>query len=322
MLMTLTNTLTDVPGIHVGHATDLVAATGCTVILCPPDTVGAVDVRGGAPGTRETDLLRPENSVQSVNAVVLAGGSAFGLASAQGVMRYLSEQGIGYQTANGHIVPIVTGAILFDLTIGQSDVYPDAAMGYTASQAATSDAVAQGTIGAGTGAMCGAMMGPALATKGGIGSASVGLADGLIVSALVAVNAVGDVIDEDGRIMAGLRDAETDDFVGVLNAIKQLPSAPDTSGVENTVIGAIATNARLTKAQAYKVAQMAHDGIARAVRPSHTPYDGDAIFALATGEVAAETFVVGTFAAEVMASAIRNAMLAATSLHGVRAMHD
>lgn len=321
--MTLTNTLTDVPGIRVGHATDLLAATGCTVILCPPNTIGAVDVRGGAPGTRETDLLRPENSVQAVNAVVLAGGSAFGLNASTGVMRYLAEQGEGYQTATGQIVPIVVSAILFDLGIGQADVYPDAAMGYTACQAATSEEVAQGTIGAGTGAMLGAMMGPAQATKGGIGSASMAIGEELVVSAIVAVNAVGDVVGESGRIIAGLRDAQTDKFVGVLNMLRQMPPvAGDASGVENTVIGAIATNAKLTKAQAYKVAQMAHDGIARAVRPAHTPFDGDTIFALATGEVAAETAVVGAFAAEVMATAIRNAVHAATSLHGVRAIDN
>ncbi|QPC80487.1 P1 family peptidase [Phototrophicus methaneseepsis] len=321
--MTLTNTLTDVPGIRVGHATDLLAATGCTVILCPPNTIGAVDVRGGAPGTRETDLLRPENSVQAVNAVVLAGGSAFGLNASTGVMRYLAEQGEGYRTATGQIVPIVVSAILFDLGIGQADVYPDAAMGYTACQAATSEEVAQGTIGAGTGAMLGAMMGPAQATKGGIGSASMAIGEELVVSAIVAVNAVGDVVGESGRIIAGLRDSQTDKFVGVLNMLRQMPPvAGDASGVENTVIGAIATNAKLTKAQAYKVAQMAHDGIARAVRPAHTPFDGDTIFALATGEVAAETAVVGAFAAEVMATAIRNAVHAATSLHGVRAIDN
>lgn len=325
--MALNGTLTDVPGIRVGHATNREGATGCTVVVCPPNTIGGVDVRGGAPGTRETDLLNPHNHVEHVSAVVLSGGSAYGLATADGVMRCLAEQGQGYRTGSGYLVPIVPAAILFDLGIGTQGVYPDAAMGYAACQKATSDPVLQGTIGAGTGAVCGAMLGKAFATKGGLGSASIEIRPGLIVAALVAVNAVGDVTDEHGQIIAGLRmppDGKT--FTGMLNALRQFqppapaPSAPDAR--ENTVIGVIATNAKLSKAHINKVAQMAHDGIARAVNPSHTMYDGDTLFALATGEVAADATVIGAFAAEVMAQAIRNGIRAATSLDGVRAWNE
>jgi L-aminopeptidase/D-esterase-like protein len=327
MDMALNGTLTDVPGIRVGHATNLEAATGCTVIACPPNTIGGVDVRGGAPGTRETDLLNPHNHVEQVSAVVLSGGSAYGLATADGVMRYLAEQGQGYRTSSGYLVPIVPAAILFDLGIGTLGVYPDAAMGYAACQAATADPVAQGTVGAGTGAVCGAMLGKAFATKGGLGSASIEVRPGLIVAALVAVNAVGDITDEQGQIIAGLRtppDGNT--FTGMLNALRQFqpaapaPSAPDAR--ENTVIGVIATNAKLSKAHINKVAQMAHDGIARAVNPAHTMYDGDTLFALATGEVEADATVIGAFAAEAMAQAIRNGIRAATSLDGVRAWNE
>ncbi len=312
------DTLTAVPGIRVGHMTNLDAITGCTAILCPPNTVGGVDVRGGAPGTRETALLDPLRNVQVVNAVMLAGGSAYGLAAADGAMRYLEEHGIGYTTGTGHLVPIIPSAILFDLAIGRGDVRPDAAMGYAACANATDDPVEQGSVGAGTGCRIGAMMGNELATKGGIGSASVDLGDGLIVAALCAVNAVGDVVDEDGQIIGGLRLPEGG-FVGVLNALRLIPRP---SPGQNTVIGVVATNARLTKAQANKVAQMAHDGLARAVRPAHTMYDGDTIFALATGEIAADVNLVGAFAAEVTAAAIRNGIRAAASLGGVRAWSE
>lgn len=318
------NTLTAVPGIRVGHSTHLEGATGCTVILCEDGAVGGVDVRGGGPGTRETDLLKPHNSVEKVYGIVLSGGSAFGLASADGVMQYLEERGIGYKHISGFIVPIVPAAILFDLTVGQPGIRPDAVMGYVAAAAATTEPVAQGTVGAGTGARCGAFMGNEFATKGGLGSASIDLGDGLVVAALVAVNSVGDVIDERGQIIAGVRqppDGST--FMGALTAMKEMLRLQnaDTSR-ENTVIGVVATNARLTKAHTNKVAQMAHDGIARAVNPAHTMYDGDTIFALATGEIAANPSVIGAFAAEAMAQAIRSGVRAATSLAGVRAWND
>lgn len=328
-MTTLNQTLTDVPGIQVGHATDTEAATGCTVIICPPGTVGGVDVRGGAPGSRETDLLRPENNVEEVTAVVLSGGSAFGLATADGIMRYLRENEMGYKTGAGFVVPIVPAAILFDLMIGKTGVYPGAEMGYQAAQTASPEPVEQGTVGAGTGALIGAAMGKEFATKGGLGSASMDLGDGLIVAALVAVNAVGDVINEDGSILAGLRQPpQGDQFVGTLNALRARArlnpdDMPNTrEGGENTVIGVVATNARLSKAHTGKIAQMAHDGIARAVNPAHTMYDGDTIFALSTGDIPADTTAIGAYAALMMEQAIRNAVRAATGLDGVRAWNE
>ena len=314
-----TNTLVDVPGFKVGHATNLEAATGCTVIICPPHTVGGVDVRGGAPGTRETDLLQPQNHVSEVSAIVLSGGSAFGLASAQGVVQYLEEHGMGYKSGTGFIVPIVPAAILFDLRLGDSSVRPDPEMGYEAAKNASDNAVAQGTVGAGTGAVCGAMRGIEFSTKGGLGSASIEIVEGLWVAAIVAVNAVGDVLDERGEIFAGLRD-ENDNFIGMMNGLRafaQNPPRIDPS--ENTVIGAIATNAKLTKSQTTKVAQMAHDGIARAINPSHTMFDGDTIFTLASGDIPADTTLIGAFAAEAMAQAIRNGIRKATTLYEARA---
>ncbi len=319
--MTTNNTLTAVKGFRVGHHTHLEGATGCTVIICPDGTMGGVDQRGGGPGTRETDLLHPLQGMEQVNAIVLSGGSAFGLATADGVMRYLEEHSFGYKGIPGFIVPIVPTAILFDLGIGQPGIRPDAAMGYAACQSATSDPVLQGTVGAGTGCRIGAMMGNERATKGGIGSACVEIDHELIVAALIAVNAVGDVLDEQGQIMAGLRESpESDKFVGMLDVMRTFSRQSRPDRRENTVIGVVATNARLTKAQVNKVAQMAHDGIARAVNPAHTMYDGDTIFALATGEIPANTSVVGAYAAEAVAQAIRNAVRAATSLAGVRAI--
>lgn len=321
--MTKNDTLTRVPGIKVGHYTDLVAATGCTVVMCPPRTVGAVDVRGGAPGTRETDLLQAHNLVEEVTAVVLSGGSAFGLATADGVMRWHFERGIGYQSRSGVLVPIVPAAILFDLTVGRPGVRPDATAGYQACEAASADPVAMGSVGAATGARIGAIAGDERASKGGIGSAALSLPKGLVVAALMAVNAVGNVIGEDGEILAGLRSEDGTGFASVLDEMTRISAAGvEAAANENTVIGVVATNGILNKAQARKVAQMAHDGIARAVNPAHTMYDGDTLFALATGDVAADTTLVGAYAAEVVAAAIRRAALSATSLAGIRAASD
>lgn len=314
-----TNTLVDVPGFRVGHATNTEAITGCTVVICPPGTVGGVDVRGGAPGTRETDLLNPQNHVEEVSAVVLSGGSAFGLASAQGVVQYLEEREMGYRSGTGFIVPIVPAAILFDLRLGDPSVRPSAQMGYAACDAATTDAVEQGSVGAGTGAVCGAMRGVEYATKGGIGSASMEVVPGLWVGAMIAVNAVGDVLDESGQIMAGVRD-DDGHFIGMLNALRAFAGQQAGNSGENTVIGVVATNANLSKAHVNKVAQMAHDGIARAINPAHTMYDGDTIFALASGEVPADPTLIGAFAAEATAQAIRNAIRHATSLGGAQAI--
>lgn len=322
-MMTMNDTLTAVPGIEVGHYTDLDAVTGCTVVRCPPGTVGAVDVRGGAPGTRETDLLQAHNLVAEVTAVALSGGSAFGLATADGVMRWHAERGLGYQSRSGFVVPIVPAAILFDLGIGEPGARPDAEAGYRACGAATSEPVSMGSVGAGTGARVAAIRGNARASKGGIGSAAIELPKDLVVAALMAVNAVGNVIDEQGRIIAGLRAEDGSGFVSVLDAMVEMMGEPAAAPAgENTVIGVVATNGKLDKAQARWVAQMAHDGLARAVNPAHTLFDGDTIFALATGEVVADPTVVGAFAAEAVALSIRRAVLAATSLGGVCALSE
>ncbi len=339
------NALTDIPGLRVGHAQNLDALTGCTVILCENGAVGGVDQRGGAPGTRETDLLRPLHLVEKVHAIVLAGGSAFGLDAATGVMQYLEARAVGYETGVARI-PLVPAAILFDLGLGRADIRPDAAMGYQACLNASAERPAQGNVGAGTGASVGKFLGMSHAMKAGIGSASVALGGGLVVGAIVAVNALGDVLNPvTGQIIAGARiragehdPARTGDdpdrdpktsssaspFVDTLSILRawtaQGSAAPATQ--ENTVIGVVATNARLTKEQTNKVAQMAQDGLARAIRPAHTMYDGDTIFALATGEIEADVNVVGTFAAEVFAQAIVQAVETAETAGGLPAAKD
>jgi len=317
------NAITDVPGLKVGNCTDLDAATGCTVVLCEDGAVAGVDTRGSAPGTRETDLMRPVRLVQKVHAVVLSGGSAFGLDAACGVMRYLEERGIGFDTGVAK-VPIVAEAVLFDLAIGSATVRPDAAAGYAACQAAKSGPVEEGCVGAGTGATVGKLFGPACATKCGLGTASVQIGGGVIVAALVAVNAFGDVVDpETGAILAGTRDPQTGQFVDTVRRLHgDLSGFAGAFALSNTTIGVVATNARLTKEGANKVAQMAHDGFAMAIRPVHTMWDGDTIFALATGEKEADVSVVGAVGAQVMARAIVRAAQKATSLAGVPAAVD
>lgn len=305
--------LTDVPGLEVGHAQNEQALTGCTVVLCRQGAVAGVDVRGGAPGTRETDLLNPVNMVPQVHAIVLAGGSAFGLEAATGVMRYLEEQHIGFKTPDAE-VPIVPAAILYDLNLGQASVRPDAAMGYLAATQASAAPPAEGNVGAGTGASVGKMRGMPYAMKAGVGTWSMGL-NGLVIGALVAVNAVGDVVDpQTGRIVAGLRSGST------LNWMKR--NQAHTAIHSNTVIGVVATNAKLTKAEATKVAQMAQDGLAQSIRPAHTQFDGDTIFALATGERTADVTTVGAFAAEVLARAIVRAVKTARSAGGLKGLGD
>jgi L-aminopeptidase/D-esterase-like protein len=323
--------LTAVEGIRVGHHTLTERPTGCTVILTEAGAVGGVDVRGGGPGTRETDLLDPVNMVQQVHAIVLSGGSAFGLDAAQGTVRWLEERGIGFPTGVAN-VPIVPSAILFDLGYGgMPQVRPTAECGYRAAEAASAGPIEEGSVGAGAGATVGKMGGPGRAMKGGIGTASITLPNGLTVAALVAVNAVGDVIDPaTGRVVAGVR---TEDGRGLADVRTLLRSgaiggaaAPRAGGpgVENTTIGVVATNARLDKAQATKVAQMAHDGYARAISPVHMPADGDVIFSLATGAFAGapNVGVIGALAAEVMAEAIVRAVREATGGHGVPAVRD
>ena len=324
MPKTLNDAITDVPGIRVGHAQDTEAITGCTVVLCEDGAVGGVDQRGGAPGTRETDLLRPLHLVQEVHAVLLTGGSAFGLDAAGGVMQYLEERKVGVNVGVTR-VPIVPAAVLFDLDIGRADVRPGPAMGRAACEAAADGPVAQGSVGAGTGARVGALFGSSFCTKGGIGTASVQLSGGVVVGAIVAVNCYGDVIDPaTGEIIAGARKptgrAEFADTLSTLGTL--VGKTVSGLALRNTVIGAIATNARLTKEEANKLAQLAQNGLARAIRPAHTMLDGDTMFALATGEKRANISVVGAYAAEVVARAIVNAVRTASPLGGVPAAQD
>ena len=317
------NAITDVPGIRVGHAQNDEALTGCTVILCGDGAVGGVDQRGGAPGTRETDLLRPMHLVEKVHAILLTGGSAFGLDAATGVMRYLEAHKLGFNTGVAR-VPIVPAAVLFDLAIGRADVRPDAAMGYQACVEAADGAMAEGNVGAGAGATVGKIFGMGQAMKSGLGTASLEIGGGVIVGAIAAVNAFGDVIDPNtNQIMAGARSIQhgpikigsADYFADTLTTLKGLigRTIVGFTARVNTVIGAVATNAKLNKEEANKVAQMAHDGLARTIRPAHTLLDGDTLFALATGERHADVNIVGAFAAEVMALAIVRAVLTAKS---------
>ena len=320
--------ITDVPGIEVGNAQDELALTGCTVILTRKGAIGGVDVRGSAPGTRETDLLDPINLVQRVHAVLLAGGSAFGLDAAGGVMRYLEEQKIGFNTGVAK-VPIVPAAILFDLGIGNPNVRPDANMGYEACRAASRSRPAEGNVGAGTGASIGKLFGAALAMKSGLGTSSLKGA-GIVVGAIVVINAFGDVIDPmDRSIIGGLRSGRVgrmrvggkEKFADTLDMM-QKPLGRNVPGLAtrtNTVIGAVATNAKLTKAEATKVAQMAQDGIARTVRPAHTMLDGDTIFALSTGNRNANLDLIGALAAEVTAEAIVRGVKMARAAGGLPA---
>ncbi|MEP7136098.1 MAG: P1 family peptidase [Chloroflexota bacterium] len=321
------NAITDVRGIEVGHAQNAEALTGCTVILCRKGAVAGVDVRGGAPGTRETDLLNPINLVQKVHAIVLAGGSAFGLDAATGVMKYLEEQKIGFNTGVAR-VPIVPSAILYDLNLGRADVRPDSAMGYLAAAQASSDPPSEGNIGAGTGASIGKMFGPSLAMKSGLGTASMDIGSGIIVGAIVAVNAWGDVLDpQTHQIMAGLRSGKVGplrvgkkDYFADTLAMMKSPLGRNLLGFAshaNTVIGVFATNAKLTKAQATKVAQMAQDGLARTIKPAHTMNDGDTIFALSTGTKTADVSTIGAYAAEVLAIAIIRAVQMASPAGGL-----
>lgn len=324
------NAITDVPGIRVGQVEDPVGQTGCTVILCDPAASGGVDQRGGSPGTRETDLLDPVNRVDKVNAILLTGGSAFGLDAAAGVMRYLQERKIGFNAGIVR-VPIVPAAVLFDLGIGDPSAHPDAEMGYRACQAATSEAPAQGNYGAGCGATVGKLFGMGQAMKSGIGTSSLDLGGGLIVGAIVAVNAFGDVIDPgSNEILAGTRSTSLGPlklgtsgyFADTLKSLNTLPgrAVMKLAAGSNTVIGVVASNARFDKAATCKVAQMAQDGLARCIRPAHTMLDGDTIFALSTGEKKADVSTVGAWAAEVLALAILNAVRAAKPSGGLPAL--
>jgi L-aminopeptidase/D-esterase-like protein len=302
--------LTDVAGLRVGHWTDLEAGTGCTVVLCEPAAVAGVDVRGAAPGTRETDLLRPGTLVDHVHAILLTGGSAFGLDAAGGVVRFLEERGAGLATGAGP-VPIVPAAVLFDLALGRADRRPDAAAGYAACLAA-GPTVAEGSVGAGTGATVAKLNGAAGALKGGIGTASRRLPDGTVVGALVAVNAVGSVVDPaTGALVAGPR------AVGV--------AATTPLAGTNTTLGIVATSAALDVAGANRLASLAHDGVALAIRPAHTHYDGDAIFVLAlptSAEKKSDMLALGAAAVEAVAEAVLRGVRAARGLHGIPGLAD
>ena len=315
--------ITEVPGVKVGHFTDTRRPTGCTVIMTEEGAVGGVDVRGSAPGTRETDLLNPINLVDKVTAVMLAGGSAFGLDAATGVMRYLEERKLGYNVGVG-FVPIVPAAILFDLGVGDPKIRPDASAGYKACEAASTARPAEGNVGAGAGATVGKLYGGKRAMKAGIGTASIKIA-GLTVGAIVAVNAVGDIVDPmTGKPIAGAR---TEDGKSLLNTreaiLRGTPPAGLLAGTATT-IGVIATDAVLTKAQAQKIAQMAHDGLARSINPIHTMFDGDTIFALGTGKSGktGNPTLIGVMAAEVMAIAVVRAARAARGIEGYPSAAD
>jgi len=308
-------------GLVVGHATDVAGATGCTVVRGEGRPFRcAAHVLGRATGTRELALLDAAHLVDRVDAILLTGGSAYGLDTASGVMRWMEEHARGFAVGAG-VVPIVPAAVLFDLWVGDARIRPDAAAGYAACEASSRDALAQGSVGAGAGATVGKLFGIARAMKGGIGSASIALA-GLTVGALVAVNAVGDVIDPaTARVLAGARSADGARRIGTVRALLsgELPAALQAGGA--TTIGIVATDAILAKAQATKVAQMAHDGLARCIAPLHTMFDGDAIFALATGASGrlADTSLVGALAAEAMTRAVLQAVCAASGLPGLPA---
>ncbi len=310
------NNILDVKGLKVGQAQDNEALTGCTVVICEEGATCGVDVRGSAPGTRETDLLDPINMVQKVHAVVLSGGSAFGLESTCGVSKYLEEKNIGFDSGVCK-VPIVTGAVLFDLVVGDYKVRPDKDMGYEACLQASETKLKQGNYGAGCGATVGKIKGPDYLMKGGIGSHSIKLDNGIVVAALIAVNAFGDVY-EDGKVIAGVLNDEKTDVLNTYEIMKQ-GFIKGGFSIDNTTIGIVATNAKLTKAQCKKISQMAHDGYAKSIFPIHTPHDGDTIFTMATGEIEtdADVTLLGCLATEVVQESITKAIKNAQSVKNI-----
>ena len=315
--------ITDVAGIKVGHFTDSRRPTGCTVILTEEGATAGVDVRGAAPGTRDTELLNPINTVQTVHAIMLAGGSAFGLEAASGAMRYLEEHGIGFDMRVAR-VPIVPAAILFDLSVGDAKIRPDAEAGYKACKAAAATPPAEGNVGAGAGATVGKLFGMSRAMKSGIGTSCIRL-NGIKVGAIVAVNAIGDVFDpSNGKLVAGARTKDGKALVNSMASILRGEALPPALEGAATTIGVVATDVVLTKTQASKVAQMAHDGLARTINPVHTAFDGDTIFALATGKSSktANLTLVGALAAEAVAQAVLRAVRAARSITGLPSAAD
>ncbi|MDP2857175.1 MAG: P1 family peptidase [Bacillota bacterium] len=314
--------ITDVAGIRVGHAQNTSALTGVTVVLCEQGAVAGCDVRGSAPGTRETDLLRPGNLVREIHAVVLTGGSAYGLDACCGVMRYLESRKVGYDMGTVR-VPIVSGAVIFDLGCGDPRVRPDAEMGFQACAGAGTGPIAQGNAGAGTGATVGKMFGMEWAMKGGTGSASTVLGNGVTVGAIVVVNSFGDVMDPNsGNVLAGARNPVTGGIAGTTRLMLHGFGAGDLTGGCSTTIGVVATDASLTKEEVNKVSQMAHDGFARSINPVHTMYDGDTIFCLSLGRKSADVNTIGVAAAELMARAIVQAVLKAETTGRILSAQD
>lgn len=313
--------INEIKGIKVGHAQDTDGATGCTIILCEQGAWAGVDVRGGAPASRETELLKPVNLVEQIHGVVLSGGSAYGLDAASGAMSYLEEKGVGFDVGVG-LVPIVCGASLFDLVVGDPKCRPDKAMGYEACKNANGSDVAEGNVGAGTGASVGKLHGMDHMMKSGLGIYALQVGD-LQVAALVAVNALGDVVDVDtGKIIAGLLKEDNTGLTSTVAAMYEQLSRKDNFFSGNTTLGCIVTNAKLTKNQANKIASIAHNGYARAIQPVHTMADGDTIFVMATGEVEALPDAVGALATEVMARAINRAAKMAKPAYGLKAARD
>lgn len=319
-----TGKITDVGGIRVGHFTDTRRPTGCTVLLFEQGAVAGVDVRGSAPGTRETDLLNPINTVEQVNGILLTGGSAFGLDAATGVMKYLEARGQGVQTGVA-VVPIVPAAVIYDLPVGDPKIRPDAQAGYTACENATNANVAEGNVGAGAGATVGKIFGMQYAMKGGLGTAALRIGESdLVVGAIVAVNAMGDIFDrKTGKILAGARTTDGRAFRNTMAQLIAGATFHQRPG-ENSTIGVVVTNAKLNKAQAEKMAQMAHDGFARTINPVHSMWDGDTIFAAgtATAKAATDLTTIGAVGAEVMAQAVNRAVLSATSIPNLPAHRD
>ena len=317
----MNDSITDVNGLLVGHAQNREAGTGCTVIIVEKGAVAGVDVRGAAPGTRETDLLDPVNMVQKIHGIYLSGGSAFGLEGAGGVMRFLEEREIGFE-AGPVRVPIVTGAVIFDLNVGNPSIKPDCQMGYQACLNASNNRVAEGSIGAGTGATVGKYYGISNCMKGGIGSASI-VSGNLVVGTLAVVNSFGDIVNpETGKIIAGTLKDKKGQFADTNRLLTTNTSSPGSPFIQNTTLGVVATNAHLSKAEAKRLSMSAHDGFARCISPSHTIYDGDTIFSLATGEVEANLNQLNALAAQVMAISVQRAALKASSLHGIISYGD
>ena len=305
--------LTAVPGIKVGHFTDSKAMTGCTVIVCPPKTKASCEVRGNSPGSRELALLAPEKSVQEIHAILLTGGSAFGLSAADGVMRWLEEHEVGYATPWAK-VPLVPTAVVFDLNVGSNLVRPDASSGYQACNAATGKEIEEGNVGAGTGTTVGKWKGFEYCMKGGVGSASTQVAD-LIVGALAVVNSVGDVVSADGTTLAGARQPGGG-FFGTTETHRPL-SRGKVLEQSNTTLVVVATNARFSKLELFRISQRMHDGMARAIVPVHTSFDGDVSFALSCGQVSADLDLTCELAAQMTAEAIRRAVKSARTVIGI-----